>query len=109
MTVLKTISEIIDEAYGGLSAPVVSKPAAKLVLERFAARLQNEWREREQSYYSEAAKAYEALTEIVRAYDAFRTSGAAPAPELYANIIDKINSSRSILGPQFQDPVRRIK
>jgi hypothetical protein len=93
-----TISEIIDEFYAQLVGIGCGKPGAKQVLERFAARLQSEWTAQEPSYYSEAAKAYEALTGIVRAYDAYR---AAPGP-LYLNLIEKINGSRSILGPQFQ-------
>ncbi len=40
---LKTISEIVDEFYQELVAIGCERPAARLVLERFAARLQNEW------------------------------------------------------------------
>jgi hypothetical protein len=53
-------------------------------------------------YYTEAAKAYEALALIVRAYDRYRGRGVTPAPGEYQNLVEAIDAARSIMGPQFQ-------
>jgi hypothetical protein len=58
--------------------------------------------EREHGYYTEAAKAYEALARIVRAYDRYRGRGVIPAPDEYQTMVQAINDARLIMGPQFQ-------